>query len=88
LLSPKVEFFALNTSGDATSDESSFEETMHAMKKAIILTSAISVLGLMLVSCSSEPDTTTTTTRQTTVTAPLPPPSQTTTTTTHQSTGY
>jgi len=59
------------------------------MKKAIILGSAISVLGLVLVSCSSTPETTTTTTRQTTVTAPPPPPTQTTTTTTHMSgSGY
>jgi hypothetical protein len=41
------------------------------MKKSIILISALSMLGLMLVSCSSStPATTTTTTRQTTVTAP------------------
>jgi hypothetical protein len=45
------------------------------MKKSIILISALSMLGLMLVSCST-PETTTTTTRQTTVTDP-------TTTTTH-----
>jgi len=85
VLSPeKEEFFALNTSGDATCDES-FEETIHAMKKAIILGSVLSVFALMLVSCSSEPTATTTTTRQTTVTTPAPPPtSQTTTTTTHQ----
>jgi len=55
------------------------------MKKSIILISALSLVGLMLVSCSSEPETTTTTTRQTTVTAP-PPPIQ--TTTTHTRTGY
>jgi hypothetical protein len=65
------------------------EETIHGMKKAIIFGSAISVIGLMLVSCSSTPETTTTTTRQTTVTAPPPPPTQTTTTTTHMSgSGY
>jgi hypothetical protein len=81
----KEEFFALNTSGDATCDESSCEETIHAMKRAIILGSVLSVAALMLVSCASEPEATTTTTRQTTVTtAPPPPTSQTTTTTTHQ----
>ena len=37
------------------------------MKKAIILGSALSIVGLMLVSCSSEPGATSTTTRQTTV---------------------
>jgi len=80
----KEEFFALNTSGDATCDESFVEATIHAMKKAIILGSALSVLALMLVSCSSEPETTSTTTRQTTVTtAPPQPVGQTTTTTTH-----
>ena len=53
------------------------------MKKSIILISALSMLGLMLVSCSSStPETTTTTTRQATVTAPPPepPPHRTTTT--------
>ena len=45
------------------------------MKKSIILISALSMLGLMLVSCSSStPETTTTTTRQATVTAPPPEP--------------
>lgn len=77
----------LNTSGDATCDESFVEEIIHAMNKMIILTCAFSALALMLVSCASEPETTTTTTRQTTLTAP-PPPAQTTTTTTHRSTGY
>jgi hypothetical protein len=81
----KEEFFALNTSDYETCDESSFVETIHAMKKAIILGSALSVFALMLVSCSSEPETTTTTTRQTTVTTAAPPPtSQSTTTTTHR----
>jgi len=81
----KEEFFVLNTSGDATCDEWFVEETIHAMKKAIILGSAFSVLALMLVSCSSEPETTSTTTRQTTVTtAPTQPVGQTTTTTTHR----
>jgi len=81
----KEEFFALNTSGDATCDESSCEETIHAMKRAIILGSALSVVALMLASCASEPEATTTTTRQTTVTGPPPPPTQsTTTTTTHR----
>jgi hypothetical protein len=78
-----------NTSADATCDELFVEETIHAMKKAIIFGSAISVIGLMLVSCSSTPETTTTTTRQTTVTAPPPvPASRTTTTTTHMGGGY
>jgi len=59
------------------------------MKKAILFGSAISVIGLMLVSCSSTPETSTTTTRQTTVTTAPPPPTQTTTTTTHMSgSGY
>jgi hypothetical protein len=81
--------FALNTSVDATCDESLFEETIHVMKRAIILGSAFSVFVLMLVSCSSQPETSTTTTRQTTVTTPMPPPaSQTTTTTTHMGGGY
>jgi hypothetical protein len=82
-LPPKRRILRSNTSGKATCDELFVEETIHAMKKAIILGSAISVLGLMLVSCSSQPETTTTTTRQTTVTAQPPPPT-TTTTTTHQ----
>jgi hypothetical protein len=43
------------------------------MKKSIILISALSVLGLMVISCSSEPETTTTTTRQTTVSTQVPP---------------
>jgi hypothetical protein len=68
-----------------------FEETIHLMKKAIILGSALSVFALTLVSCSS-PETTTTTTRQTTTSStamPPPPPGQTTTTTTtHQMGGY
>jgi len=82
------EFFVLNTSGDATCDESFVEETIHAMKK-VIFGSVLSVIALMLVSCASEPEATTTTTRQTTVTTPVaPPPSQTTTTTTHMGSGY
>jgi hypothetical protein len=85
----KRRILRLNTSDDATCDESSFEETIHAMKKAILLGSALSVLALMLVSCASEPEATTTTTRQTTVTTPVQPPtSQTTTTTTHMGGGY
>ena len=40
------------------------------MKRAIILGSALSVLGLMLVSCASEPSVTSTTTRQTTGSTP------------------
>ncbi|PYJ19514.1 MAG: hypothetical protein DME71_10745 [Verrucomicrobia bacterium] len=72
-----------------TFDELFVEETIHSMKRAIILGSALSVLGLMLVSCSSQPETSTTTTRQTTVTTEAPlPPSQTTTTTTHMGGGY
>src|SRR4029450_6771544 len=77
----------LNTSGDAICDESFGEETIHAMKKAIILGSAFSILALMLVACSSEPETTSTTTRQTTVTTAPPPVGQTTTTTTHRTGG-
>jgi hypothetical protein len=78
-----------NTSADITCDELFVEETIHAMKKAIIFGSAISIIGLMLVSCSSTPETSTTTTRQTTVTTAPPPPTQTTTTTTHMSgSGY
>ena len=85
----KEEFFVLNTSGDATCDESFVEETIHAMKKAIIFGSVLSVIALMLVSCASEPEATSTTTRQTTVTTPVAPPSsQTTTTTTHMGGGY
>jgi len=40
------------------------------MKRAIILGSALSVLGLMLVSCASEPSATIATTRQTTGSTP------------------
>jgi len=72
-----------NTSGEATCDES-FVETIHAMKRAIILGSALSIVASMLISCSSTPETTTTTTRQTTVTTVPPPTGTTTTTTTHQ----
>ena len=80
----KEEFFVLNTSGDATCDESFVEETIHAMKK-VIFGSVLSVIALMLVSCASEPEATTTTTRQTTVTTAAPQPvGQTTTTTTHR----
>jgi hypothetical protein len=46
--------------------ELSVEETIHVMKRAIILGSALSVFVLMLVSCASSPEATTTTTRQTT----------------------
>ncbi|HJY53490.1 MAG TPA: hypothetical protein VKD89_05645 [Candidatus Udaeobacter sp.] len=77
-----------NTSGEATCDELVCEQTIHAMKKAIILGCAFSVIGLGLISCSSSPETSTTTTRQTTVTTALPPPTQTTTTTTHMGGGY
>src|SRR4029450_334965 len=80
--------FVLNTSGDAICDESFGEETIHAMKKAIILGSAFSILALMLVACSSEPDTPSPPTRQPTATpAPPPPVGQTTTTTTHRTGG-
>jgi hypothetical protein len=66
------------------------EETIHVMKKVIILGSVFSVLALMLVSCASEPEATTTTTRQTTVTtaAPQPVGQSTTTTTHHMGGGY
>jgi hypothetical protein len=77
-----------NTAGEATCDESFVEETIHTMKKAIILGSALSIVALMLASCASEPEATTTTTRQTTVTTAPPPPTQTTTTTTHHMGGY
>jgi len=40
--------------------------------KTIILIFALPIIGLMLVSCSSQPETTTTKTRQTTVTS-VPP---------------
>jgi hypothetical protein len=42
------------------------------MKKSITLISALSMVGLMLMSCSSEPETTTATTRQTSVTRAPP----------------
>jgi hypothetical protein len=77
-----------NTSADATSDELDCEQTIHVMKKGMILAIALAGVGLTLVSCSSTPETTTTTTRQTTVTAAPPPPTQTTTTTTHMGGGY
>ena len=55
-------------------------QTIRAMKKSISLTSALPMLAVMLVSCSS--GTTTTTTRQATTTAATTPdhrlPSQTT----------
>ena len=41
------------------------KEAIHTVKKSIILMSALSTVGLMLMSCSSEPETTTATTRQT-----------------------
>jgi hypothetical protein len=47
------------------------EETIHVMKRAIMLGWALSVFALMLVSCASSPEATTTTTRQTTVTTPV-----------------
>ena len=57
-----------NTSADATCDELVCEQTIQAMKKAMLLSAVLSVVGLTLVSCSSTtPETTTTTTRQTTV---------------------
>src|SRR5262249_9272524 len=58
------------------------------MKKAMLLSGALAVVSLTLISCGSSPESTTTTTRQTTVTAAPPPPTQTTTTTTHMSGGY
>jgi len=57
------------------------------MKKAMLLSGAVAVVALTLISCGSTPESTTTTTRQTTVTAAPPPPTQTTTTTTHMSGG-
>jgi len=60
------------------------------MKKGMILSAALSVVALMLVSCAGEPEATTTTTRQTTVTTAAPPPTtgaRTTTTTTHVGSG-
>src|SRR5204863_9458672 len=79
-----------NTSADAICDELVCKRTIYDMKKGMILSAALSVVGLMLVSCSSEPEATTTTTRQTTVTtaAPPPPAARTTTTTTHTGGGY
>src|SRR5947207_10260832 len=79
-----------NTSADATCDELVCEQTIHAMKKGMILSAALAVIGLTLVSCSSEPEATSTTTRQTTVTTQAPPPVPTsqTTTTTHMGGGY
>jgi hypothetical protein len=44
------------------------------MKRAIILGSALSVLGLMLVSCASSPEATIATTSQTTGTTPTHAP--------------
>jgi len=58
------------------------------MKKGMILSAALSMVGLMLVSCAGEPEATTTTTRQTTVTAPPPVPASRTTTTTTHTGGY
>jgi hypothetical protein len=54
--------------------ELSVEETIHVMKRAIILGSALSVFVLVLVSCASSPEATTTTTRQTTVATPVQTP--------------
>jgi hypothetical protein len=89
-LSSKRRIRCCNTSGEATCDELFVKKTIHVMKKAMILGSALSIVGLMLVSCSSEPESTTTTTRQTTVTTAAPPPTGTTTTTTthHMGGGY
>ena len=64
------------------------KQTIYVMKKAMLLSGAVAVACLTLISCGSTPETTTTTTRQTTVTAAPPPPAQTTTTTTHMSGGY
>jgi len=61
------------------------------MKKAMLLSGVVAVVGLTLVSCSSTtPETTTTTTRQTTVQTAAPPtvPVSRTTTTTHTGGGY
>ena len=79
-----------NTSADATCDELVCKQAMYAMKKGMILSAALSVVALMLVSCAGEPEATTTTTRQTTVTTAAPPPTtgaRTTTTTTHVGSG-
>ena len=58
------------------------------MKKGMILSAALTVVGLIFVSCAGEPEATTTTTRQTTVTTAAPPPTGSrTTTTTHVGTG-
>ena len=79
-----------NTSADATCDELVCEQTMQSMKKAMLLSGVVAVVGLTLASCSSTPETTTTTTRQTTVqtAAPPPVPVSRTTTTTHMGGGY
>jgi hypothetical protein len=77
-----------NTSADATCDELDCEQTIQAMKKAMLLSGVVAIAVLTLVSCSSTPETSTTTTRQTTVTTAPPPPTQTTTTTTHMGGGY
>ena len=86
ILGGKKEFVVLNTSGNATCDES-FVENNSFYEKSNHIGSTLCTLGLMLVSCStSEPEATTTTTRQTTVTTAAPPPTtgaRTTTTTTH-----
>jgi hypothetical protein len=42
------------------------------MMNPIIITSVLSVMAMMLISCASEPATTTTTTRQTTVSTQAP----------------
>jgi hypothetical protein len=54
--------------GKRRNDSVNEQETILAIKKSISLTSALSMLALMVVSCSSQPKTTTTTTRQTTTT--------------------
>src|SRR5262249_5661998 len=79
-----------NTSADATCDELVCKQTIYLMKKAMLLSGAVAVLALPLISCGSSPETSTPTTRQTTVTtAPPPAASQrTTTTTTHMGGGY
>jgi hypothetical protein len=85
----KTRILRPNTSADATCDELVFKQTIYAMKKGMILSAALSVVALMLVSCAGEPEATTTTTRQTTVTtAAPPPPVSRTTTTTHMGGGY
>ena len=45
-----------NTSADTTCDELVCKQTIYAMKKGMILSAALSVVALMLVSCAGEPE--------------------------------